>query len=99
MVNINLSLGQTKKININIDVMVIPHLADEFLIGSDILNSSLVIQTTPKEIKFKCPKTKVVVNEPFKITYFPIQPLKLQRMGKSWNKPLAYQNNLATLLR
>ena len=81
LLKIELTIGDKGIITINLNVMVVPNLADEFLIGSDVLHSNLVVKTTPKAIYFKCPQTKKVVMEPFKITVFPIQPIKLCKMG------------------
>ncbi|MEY2832904.1 MAG: gag-polyprotein putative aspartyl protease, partial [Cyanobacteriota bacterium] len=78
---LNLTIGDQKLITIHTNVMVVANLADEMLIGSDILQSSLVAKTTPKAIYFKSPQTKKVVIEPFKITVFPMQPIKICQIG------------------
>ena len=80
--NTKLALDKNSKIVIRVDVMVIANLADDFLVGSDILQSSLVVKTTPKSIYFKCPHTGQVIMEPFKITVFPVQPIKICEVKK-----------------
>ncbi len=81
LLNIELIIGDKNAITINLNVMVVPNLADKFLIGSDELQSNRVVKTTPKTIYFKCPQTKKVIMKPFKITVFPIQPIKICKMG------------------
>jgi hypothetical protein len=81
LLSIKLTIGDKGIITININVMVVPNLVDKFLIGSDVLQSNLVVKTTPKSIYFKCPQTKKVIMDPFKITVFPIQPIKICRLG------------------
>jgi len=48
--DITIYIGPNKNIPISLNVLVIPVLADALIIGSDILSSDLVVQTTPKEI-------------------------------------------------
>jgi len=78
LATINFLIGRQKLIKINIDAIVVDHLADDFLIGADILNSSLIIKTTPDSIYFKCPATNKEIAEKFIITMFPLQTVQIK---------------------
>ncbi len=71
IVNLDIALGRPQSIKFNINIMVVEHLADDFLIGSDILNSILITKTTPKSIHLKDPQTGQTCIEDFQTTTFP----------------------------
>lgn len=73
IITLKVSIDKKTHIIFTINILVISGLADDFIIGSDILTSNLVEKSTPTQIHLKCPSTNDLVAETFEITKFPIQ--------------------------
>ena len=74
------SFDKLQKCPVQTDIMIVAHLADDMLLGSDILSSSIVQKTTPTSIFFENPLTKECFQELFLTKTFPVHLVKINRL-------------------
>jgi len=80
-VTLTYSFDKENKCRIQSDLMVISHLADDMLLGSDILSSKIILKTTPTAIYFRNPETKESFKTTFETKTFPIEAIKIQSIS------------------
>jgi len=79
-VNLTFSFDKDAKCRVQTTLMVITHLADDFLLGSDILSSKLITKTTPNAIYFRNPATNEKYKTVFETKTFPVQTIRLNSL-------------------
>ena len=67
-VDINLAIGKSKEILLTINALVVPNLADNLLIGLDILANNIIYKITPKSIFVKL-NNKIIEEQFSKINH------------------------------
>ncbi len=74
------SLDKQQKLPIQVEIMIIEHLADDMLLGSDILSSTIINKTTPTAIYLQHPLSNETYQENFLTKTFPASTLSVSTM-------------------